>query len=46
MSAADSRSDGAEVYHTPDAWQSQLASLPDLEALGGVQPSIFLAHGS
>ncbi|BGP57283.1 hypothetical protein JCM8202v2_004923 [Rhodotorula sphaerocarpa] len=46
MSASDSRQDGAEVYHTPDAWRSQLATLPDLEALGGVQPCIFLAHGS
>ncbi|GAA5881685.1 hypothetical protein JCM3774_005337 [Rhodotorula dairenensis] len=40
------RDDGAEVNHTPELWRAQLAALPSLDELGGVLPSIFLAHGS
>ncbi|GAA5961643.1 hypothetical protein JCM8115_004718 [Rhodotorula mucilaginosa] len=46
MTSSTGRNDGAEVNDSPDLWRKELAALPSLEDLGGVLPSIFLAHGS
>ncbi|GAA5991639.1 hypothetical protein JCM10908_001068 [Rhodotorula pacifica] len=46
MTSSTGRNDGAEVNESPELWRKELAALPSLEELGGVLPSIFLAHGS
>lgn len=46
MTSSTGRNDGAEVNDSPELWRKELAALPSLEDLGGVLPSIFLAHGS
>lgn len=46
MATGGPRKDGAEVNDTPELWRKELAALPELDALNGALPSVFLAHGS